>query len=181
MRNTAQGLSGGRGFALRRRREEELTSAPMPGHPSARLSFRERLEELRDAWRERREVRPLAAARDFDSQRALLAVLHGWCEEAAALIREVYGEDLGARVEPLEPGETEFSASVGTAPALVFSLTERDGTGRGNWTVAVRFAAPATSAEPQRRNGPWSRARLEQLLLSAIAAHERRRSTGEDG
>ena len=158
----------------------ELTSTPLPGNPAPRLSFRERLEELRDSWSERREVRPLAAARDFESQRALLRVLHRWCDEAAALIRDVYGEELVARVEPLEAEQQEFSASIGAAPALVFSLQERDGAGRGNWTVAVRFAEPATTVEPQRRNGPWSRARLEQLLLSAIAAHERGRSTGED-
>jgi hypothetical protein len=159
----------------------ELTSTPLPGNPSPRVSFRERLEELRDTWNERREVRPLAAARDLDSQRALLGVLHRWCEDAAALIAEVYGDELAARVEALEDDQREFSASIGAAPALVFSLQERDGVGRGNWTVAVRFAEPATAVEPQRRNGPWSRARLEQLLLSAIAAHERGRSAGDEG
>jgi hypothetical protein len=147
---------------------------------SARQSFRERLEGLRDAWHERREVRPLAAARDFGSQRALLGILHGWCTEAAGLVREVYGEELEARVEPLEVGADEFSVGIGTMPALVFAVADREGSdGQGPWSVVVRTPGPGAGIAPQRRNGPWSRARLEQLLLSTIAAHERGRSSGE--
>jgi hypothetical protein len=148
---------------------------------TARQSFRDRLEGLRDAWHERREVRPLAAARDFGSQRALLGILHDWCIEAAALVREVYGEELEARVEPLQEDALEFSMVIGSAPPLVFGLLGREGSaGRGPWSVALR-AADAPAPVGQRRNGPWSRARLEQLLLSTIAAHERGRSSVDVG
>ncbi|MCX7618345.1 hypothetical protein [Tepidiforma sp.] len=148
--------------------------------------FRRRVEQLRDAWAERRALRGIAGAHDRASQAALLRTLHGWAAEAAADIRAVYGAALPVQVSPLPPGEeaAAFTVSVARDYTLTFALVERRRMGGPRWHIAVTLstAGPrgaAVAAGPERRNGQWTRARLEDLLLSLLGAYERDRSEGQ--
>ncbi|MGH2610791.1 MAG: hypothetical protein ACRDHF_17055, partial [Tepidiformaceae bacterium] len=143
--------------------------------------FRERVESLRDAWSERREVRPLAAAKDFDSQCRLLAILHGWAAGAAADIAAIYGEDLPVRIDDGPSGDPPgFGMFFDREMTLRFAVTESRRGAIGAWTISALWATapgPGVPVEPRRRNGQWSRARLEEVLLSALGQFERSRST----
>ncbi len=145
-------------------------------------SFRERVEALRDAWEARREVRPLAAAQDLGSQCELLAVIHRWANKAADDVRAIYGPELRLSIDDGPGGHPpSFGVVFGGALTLTFAVTEkRRGPGEA-WTISTHLSAvgPGFSAagEPQRRNGQWSRARLEEVFLSALGMFERGRST----
>lgn len=147
----------------------------------ARHQFRERVQALRDSWEERREVRPLAASFDLDSQCRLLAVLHNWAEDCAAIIRSIYGQQFDLVVESLPGGEPHaFSVRLGGVMSLTFALTQRRRQGSSLWTISAHVSAIhrgfLVPVDPERRNGPWSRARLENLILSLLGAYERSRT-----
>ncbi len=148
--------------------------------------FRRRVEQLRDAWAERRALRGIAGAHDRASQAALLRTLHGWAMAAAADIRAVYGPGLAVEVSALpldDAALTAFTVSIAREYVLTFALVERRRMGGARWHVAVTMSTggplgPTVAAGPERRNGQWTRARLEDLLLSALGAYERARSEG---
>jgi hypothetical protein len=148
--------------------------------------FRRRVEQLRDTWAERRTLRGLAGAHDRASQAALLQTLHGWATAAAAEIRAVYGGGLPVHVSALPAGDesaTAFTVSIARDYTLTFALVERRRMGGARWHIAVTMstAGPrgaSVAAGPERRSGQWTRARLEELLLSVLGAYERARSEG---
>ncbi|MCL6644943.1 MAG: hypothetical protein K6U88_08195 [Dehalococcoidia bacterium] len=148
--------------------------------------FRRRVEQLRDAWEERRALRGIAGAHDRESQLALLRTLHGWAMEAAADIRAVYGPGLAVEVSRLSADDAApaaFTVSVARDHTLTFALVERRRVGGVRWHIAVTMSTggprgSTVAAGPERRNGQWTRARLEDLLLSLLGAYERARSEG---
>jgi hypothetical protein len=146
-----------------------------------RESFRQRVEELRYAWSERRQIRSLASVHDFESQFELLRLLHQWAEEAVADIRRVYDDELHIQLDPT-PGAQDrppaFSLSIGGEQGLSFSLAERPRGGGTHWFISVTIgpAVPGASpiaAGPQRRAGQWTRGQFQDLVLSALGAFER--------
>ncbi len=148
--------------------------------------FRRRVEQLRDAWAERRALRGIAGAHDRASQAALLRTLYSWAVEAAAEVRAVYGAGLPVEVSALPPGDeaSAFTVSLARDYTLTFALVERRRTGGPRWHIAVTRSTPGprgttAAAGPERRNGQWTRARLEDLLLSLLGAYERERSEGQ--
>ena len=151
--------------------------------------FRRRVEQLRDAWAERRALRGIARAHDRASQLALLRTLHAWAVEAAADIRAVYGPGLAVEVSRLPADDTEaaaFTVRVAQDHTLAFALVERRRVGGTRWHIAVTMSTggprgSTAAAGPERRNGQWTRARLEDLLLSLLGAYERARSEGSEG
>ena len=61
---------------------------------------------------------------------------------------------------------------------VTFSLAERRRMGGSRWFIAVSVATAgpggsAVAAGPERRNGQWTRGRLEEVLLSVLGAYER--------
>lgn len=143
--------------------------------------FADRVRALRDNWVERRQVRALASAHDFDSQYRLLCTLHEWAGEGVRDIRGVYGPLLPVRVSPSPPDDrrnASFSVVLGDAYVLSFALTDRRRSGASRWYIAVSMASAgpagnAVAAGPERRNGQWTRGRLEDLLLTVLGAYER--------
>ena len=152
-----------------------------------RETFLSRVADLRDSWSERRALSRFAGAHDFDSQFRLLLALHGWASQAAADVASVYVDGMPLSVSPwperadLPPA---FSVSVAGQHAATFSLGERPRLGGSRWHISVLLIAgrrdgAVSHAGPERRNGGWTRGRIEDLLLSLLGAYER--SLGEDG
>ncbi len=142
-------------------------------------SFSGRVQQLHDTWAERREVGSLGGAHDFDTQFKLLLTLHEWATEGCAEIAGVYGKQ-----NPVSPGPPPsreapaFSVRVDSGHVLSFVLAERPGTAGPTWRLVCtqRTAGPGTGVRvvgTGRRDGQWTRARLEATLLSLLAAHER--------
>lgn len=154
--------------------------------PMGGESFQRRVEMLRDSWAERRQLKNLASVHDFDSQFALLCTLHAWSEEAAADIRMVYGDGLAVNVSPAPDAASSspaFAITLGDQYTVTFVLNERRRMGGLRWfiSVSVSTGGPAgavVAAGPERRNGQWTRGRLEDILLSALGAYERGSSEG---
>ena len=144
-------------------------------------SFSQRVQNLHDSWDERRQIKGIASAHDFDSQFRLLAMLHGWASDAVEEIRQVYGESIHvslAAPPARDPDGPAFSAFLGEAFTLSFALSERRRMGGSRWFISVSVGSSGAgegvvAAGPARRNGQWSRARLEELLLSVLGAYER--------
>jgi len=145
-----------------------------------RDTFARRVQDLREAWSEHRQLRALAAAHDFDSQYQLLLLLHRWTCDAATDINRVYEDSLDAKVEAsLEPGDREpgFSFIVAPGFSIALSLAQRPRSGTPHWFISVNLnagpAGPGVPAGPRRRTGQWTRAQLEDLVLSVLGAYER--------
>jgi len=148
----------------------------MSGEP-----FSSRVQALHDSWEERRLVRGLAGTHDFDSQFRLLATLHAWAHQAVLEVGDVYGEAVTLAVSPPPEragADTAFQVMIASAFVLTFSLTERRRVGSPRWSISVSFGSPGpggglVAAGPERRNGQWTRSRVEDLLLSLLGAFER--------
>jgi hypothetical protein len=152
-------------------------------------SFQQRVSVLRDSWAERRHLHRLAGTHDFDSQFGLLRTLHAWAEAATADIRAIYGDELQLTLSPApasgsaSPG---FSVTLGDSYTVSCVLAERPRVGGSHWSVAVTVSSSGpggaiSAAGPERRNGHWTRARLEDILLSALGAWERAGSESARG
>jgi hypothetical protein len=146
-----------------------------------REPFQARVKALRESWAERRQVSRLAGSHDFDSQLELLRTLYAWAVEAREDIATVYGDSLLVNISP-EPdgtgGAPAFSCTVSDRFAVTFALVERRRATGARWHISVSVASPGTAggltyAGPERRNGQWTRGRLEDLLLSVLGAYER--------
>ncbi|MGE0599758.1 MAG: hypothetical protein AB7J35_11195 [Dehalococcoidia bacterium] len=144
-------------------------------------SFQQRVELLRDSWAERRQLKGLAGAHDFESQLGLLRTLHEWSDSAVKDIRAVYGKSLATSISPAPTGTTPnpgFSVTLGDQYTLTFSLNERRREGGSRWFVSVTVSSGGpggnmVTAGPERRNGQWTRSRVEDILLSVLGAYER--------
>lgn len=155
--------------------------------PMSGESFERRVEVLRDSWAERRQLKGLASVHDLDSQFSLLSTLHEWSEAAAADIRKVYGDSLAVSVSPLprkEDSAPAFAVTIGNSYTVTFVLTERRRMGGTRWFISVTVGSGGpgggiVAAGPERRNGQWTRGRLEDILLSVLGAYER--SLSESG
>ena len=153
-----------------------------------REPFANRVQLLRDSWLERRQVGRLAANHDVDSQFRLLLTLHEWAEDAVGAAVSVYrgGPLIVVSPRPHQGETAAFSVTVGDRHSVTFALTERRRMSGARWHVSVSVAAQGpggavTQAGPERRNGQWSRARLEDVLLSLLGAYERSVEGGEPG
>ena len=144
-------------------------------------SFSQRVQKLHDSWNERRQIKGIASAHDFDSQFQLLSTLHSWAEEAVSEIRQVYDDVVHISLSPAplrDPDGPAFSIYLGQAFTLTFALTERRRLGGSRWFVSVSVGSSGATggvvaAGPERRNGHWTRGRLKELLLSVLGAFER--------
>ncbi len=150
-------------------------------------SFSQRVQNLHDSWNERRQIKGIASAHDLESQFQLLITLHGWAEEAVAEIRNVYGEAIHISLGPAparDPLGAAFSAFVGDSFTLTFSLIERRRMGGSRWFISVSVGSTGiggapVAAGPERRNGQWTRGRLEELFLTILGTYERSHSEGD--
>ena len=149
--------------------------------PTGGDSFVRRVEILRDSWAERRQLKGLTSVHDRESQFALLQTLHRWSEAAADDIRKVYGDALPVTVSPV-PAITDptaaFAVTIGNSHTVSFLLTERRRLSGSRWYVSVTVGTGGpggslVAAGPERRNGQWTRGRLEDILLSILGAYER--------
>jgi hypothetical protein len=155
---------------------------PNEAQPSSETDFEARLRQLRQAWRERREVARLVHSGDAASQVELLQRIHSWAVDCVDAINRVYGSDLAVNLSPSPGGDADgsFVLTVAHSYRLAFSVVPRSG---GGWRIAARnlsgmAAGSATAVGPSRRDGSWTRARVEDLILAQVAAVER--SRGED-
>lgn len=120
-----------------------------------------------------------AKAHDLQSQTEMLRALHGWAEAAIEDVVAVYGEHLFLEVSPWPPeGDPPMFSLVvgGSGHVLTFAL-ERNARA-GSWHIcAVRTLGGRDGGQlkagPDRRGGQWTRARVEELLLSLLAGYER--------
>ena len=151
--------------------------------------FARRVHQLRDAWVERRQVKTFAGAHDLGSQYQLLVTLYQWATESISDIVSVYGPEVHLAMTPKPDRadrEPAFTVSFMEQYTLTFSLAERQRMSSARWhvTVSVASAGPdgsVVAAGPERRNGQWTRGRLEDLLLSVLGAWERSLADGEGG
>jgi hypothetical protein len=140
--------------------------------------FARRVQELRDAWVERRLVRALTTAHDYSSQRRLLETLHAWALDSCADIGQVYREGIEAWVGPVESesdgGAASFHAII-AGRTVIFLVSQHSEGGIPRWyvTATVAEAGQGIGAGPERRHGHWTRGRLEDLFLGLLSAHER--------
>ncbi len=149
-------------------------------------SFQRRVEVLRESWAERRHLKDLASSHEFEPQFQLLETLHGLAESAVADIRAVYAEEIDVTLGPLpdrEDASPAFSITVGGPYTVTFLLAERRRMGLTRWFVSVTISSggpggAVTAAGPERRNGQWTRLRVEDILLSVLGAYERSLSEG---
>ncbi|MFN8506297.1 MAG: hypothetical protein U0547_01870 [Dehalococcoidia bacterium] len=152
--------------------------AALPGMTSVE-PFALRVQSLRETWLERRMVKALAGSHDRDSQFQLLGALHQWAVHAAADIQRVYGEALHVELSPPpEAGDPApgFHVAVGRGYSVSFGLHERRRATGSSWFVdasVLDAGRGAVAAGPERRNGQWTRGRMEDLLLSVLGAYER--------
>lgn len=150
-------------------------------------TFSQRVQNLRDAWAERREIKGMAGAHDFESQFRLLVALYGWASEAVHEIETVYGDAMHITLTPPptpEPYGAAFSICVADQFTLTFGLTERQKLGGSRWALSVSLGSKGTGggaieAGPGRRDGHWTRGRLQDLLLSLVGSWERAQSEPE--
>ncbi|MBK9613107.1 hypothetical protein [Candidatus Amarobacter glycogenicus] len=99
-------------------------------------------------------------------------------------IAAVYGETLAISVSPAPAacdGNPGFSVTIGESYTVTFALTERRRMGGIRWFVAVSVGSGGpggsiTPAGPERKNGQWTRSRLEDILLSPCSGRERAHS-----
>jgi hypothetical protein len=146
-----------------------------------RESFHQRVQTLRDSWSERRQVRSLASAHDFDSQLQLLSLLYDWTLDAIQDIRDVYSDELTIEISPRPTAQDRnpgFSLVIGGAYSLRLILGERARGGTDHWFISVTLSSSGTgggsiAAGPQRRTGQWTRSQLEEVILSALGSYER--------
>lgn len=135
-------------------------------------SYRLRVAALRDSWAERRAIRRLGTATDFESQLAFLQAMHSWAADCIGTIVAVYGQPL-AVLSPL-PGATAgavpaFTATIAGQYTAVFSLEQRGPATNRRWEIAA-----TVSGTPEPRAGQrWTRARIEDTLLSLLGTYER--------
>jgi hypothetical protein len=149
-------------------------------------SFERRVEILRDSWAERRQLKGLASVHDFESQFSLLETLHEWAQAATSDVRKVYGESFPISLTPVPEREDSthaFAMTLANNYTVTFVLTERRRIGGSRWfvTVTVGSGGPGgtiVAAGPERRNGQWTRTRLEDILLSVLGAYERSLADG---
>lgn len=157
--------------------------------PMSGETFQQRVSVLRDSWAERRQLHRLTSMHDFESQFGLLRTLHAWAEAATADIRGVYGDELQVSLSPApEAGSAtrSFSVTLGEGHTVSCVLAERAPSGGSRWSVAITVSSSGpggamTAAGPERRNGQWTRARLEDILLSALGSWERASSENARG
>lgn len=149
-------------------------------------SFQRRVAVLRDSWAERRAIKGIAGAHDFDSQFGMLLTIYQWAGDAAGDIRAVYGEALAVTISPPPDragSAPAFVVTIGPTYTVTFVLTERTRMGSPHWAIGVTVGAGGpgeaiTAAGPERRNSQWTRGRLEDDLLSVLGAYERALSEG---
>lgn len=154
-----------------------------------RENFRRRVAQLRDSWEERRTLKSFAGAPDFNSQFALLSSIYRWVEDAVADIRDVYGDSLAVTLGPMPTAEAPapaFALTLGDATTLTFAMVERTRVESSRWAIAVTIGTggpggTVVAAGPERRSAQWTRARVEDILLSVLGAHERAASEGGGG
>ncbi len=139
------------------------------------LPFEARVRSLHQAWLERRESWLLSRAHDVDSQRRVLATIHGWASDCIEDVRHVYGETLPLSIEPLGEGD-RFEVLIGAGQCAAFELVDRGNGGRSAWQVVARVITlgdQAAEATDERRVRRWGRVQVEEILLSMLSAHER--------
>lgn len=129
-------------------------------------------------------MQSFASSHDFDSQYQLLITLHRWAGDAIREVEDIYGESIGVELSPV-PDRTATAAAFNVAVAgtysVNFALQERTHSGSGHWSVVACVISNAprglvVPAGPERRNGQWTRARVEELMLSVLGAYERART-----
>jgi hypothetical protein len=145
--------------------------------------FQRRVQLLRDAWMERRELQGMAGLHDFEAQFALLATLYGWAATAVSDIRSVYENELDVRISgpPDADGpRPSFCVTLAETHSVVLELEDRRSTAGPRWFISMTVGADGAGvpAGPERRNGLWTRNRLEEILLSVLGSYERALSEG---
>jgi len=124
-------------------------------------------------------MKHLSNRRDLASRFELLLVLYEWTERSIEAIRQVYGNSLAIELTPppdLAARRLSFTATLEDAYRVSFELQPRDESGQ-HWDLAVRLSTPdaVTAAGQTRGAGQWTPSRVEDLLLSLLAAIERAR------
>jgi hypothetical protein len=146
-----------------------------------REPFLSRVRALRDAWDERRRIARLSSSHTFDSQVELLLTLHSWAAESVNDVRSVYGDGIPIELTGIPSRDQHppsFSVILAERHALSLSLHERHRGLEPTWHISVWVeadsqASTGSRAGPDRRNGHWTRGRLEDVLLSVLGAYER--------
>ena len=149
--------------------------------PMSSDSFERRVHALRESWAERRQLRTLGSSHEFEPQFQLLESLHAFAASAVRDIRAVYEDALDIDLSPLPRRSDEqpaFSVAIAERWLVTFTLSERRRAGAIRWFVSVTIGSGGpggaiTAAGPERRNGQWTRLRVEDILLSVLGAYER--------
>lgn len=138
--------------------------------------FADRVEEVRRHWREQREVDRLGASLDFECQLELLRRLHAWARDAAAQLNAVYEAPLARLSDGLPTADAPcFTVTIGETDSLVLSV-ERRRSISAQWHIAAATVSGAPAMRTSLGSGrgaPWTRVRIENMLLAQLAAYER--------
>src|SRR4029079_1441522 len=98
-------------------------------------------------------------------------------------IRSVYEDELEVRISgPPDADEPSlsFCVSLDETHRVVLQLGDRPRTSRPRLFISMTVGADGAGvpAGPERRNGLWTRNRLEEILLSVLGSYERALSEG---
>lgn len=171
-------------FAQQKANAVSFTGPLLPGEldlPMSSESFQRRVEVLRESWAERRYLKDVASSQEYEPQFQLLESLHRLAESAVAEIRSVYAEDIDVTLGPMpDRGNSSpaFSVTIGGSYTVTFLLDERRRTPLARWFVSATISSggpggAVTAAGPARRDGQWTRLRVEDIFLSVLGAYER--------
>lgn len=145
-------------------------------------SFPAKVTALREAWLVRRHMKHLGQQRDLASRFELLEVLHGWTGRCLEAIADVYGSSLSIDFTPRPDLATDllsFAVTLQGQYRVSFALYPRD-EAQMQWDLDVQVSTPNSvlAAGQSRSAGQWTRGRVEELLLTLLAAIERAQFDG---
>ncbi len=143
--------------------------------------FAVRLRTIHESWTARRTIVRIGNLRTFENQFMHLLELHQWAQEAVDDIRAVYGKRFPITLGPAPSQDQEppaFIVLLAEMQTLIVALTEQEQGGEPVYSVAMSMhgnvlpLATGTYGRP----GHWTRAQLEDILLSMLGTFERGRS-----
>lgn len=140
--------------------------------------FATRVAALRDGWLARRHMKHLNIRRDREARLGLLLALYDWAEDSLDTIADVYEGTIRLALTPRPDAEDDllsFSIAVEDEYRIGFWIAPKSQQRGDQWDLHAEMRTPmgVSSVAPSRGAGQWTQARVEELLLSLLAAVER--------
>lgn len=140
--------------------------------------FATRVAALRDGWLARRHMKHLNVRRDRQARFELLLALYEWAEHSLDTIADIYkgAIDLALTTRPsIDDDLLSFSIGVEGEYRIAFWIAPKSPQHSDVWDLQAEMRTPmgVSIVAPNRGAGQWTQARVEELLLTVLAAVER--------